>query len=176
MSETLSVDGTPITLRRSARARRMTLRVSRRDGAVVLTVPPGLPIAEAIAFVDSRRQWLARVRAELPAPQRAVFGAVLPVEGTGLVLTPAAVRRAARKAAVASLLRAESPQGRLFTLGLEYLATGSLLSAQAQAERWLALQPADLAEVLRLRPLTGATCQVLGPETTALLPGDTADC
>ena len=40
----------PIVLRRSARARRISLRVSRLDGRVTLTLPKSVPESEAISF------------------------------------------------------------------------------------------------------------------------------
>ena len=42
----------PLTLRRSARARRISLRVSQLDGRVTLTLPKRLPQEEALAFAD----------------------------------------------------------------------------------------------------------------------------
>lgn len=90
----LSVDGIVVTLRRNARARRMTLRVARADGAVTLTLPPRITWAEAAAFAQSRAAWLRRAQAARPAPAQVVPGAVLPVEGRGLLLTPAPIRGA----------------------------------------------------------------------------------
>jgi len=51
-----------ITLRRSARARRFSLRVSRLDGRVTLSLPLGAREAEALAFArdqeaGSGRRW-----------------------------------------------------------------------------------------------------------------------
>lgn len=86
-------DGTAVTLRRSARARRITLRVSARDGGVTLTLPQRLPGAEAMAFLNSRRDWLERALARIEHPLPVDFGAALPVEGRALLLTPAPVRR-----------------------------------------------------------------------------------
>lgn len=85
-------NGTEVTLRRHAGARRMTLRVSRRDGTVTLTLPRRMPQSQAQAFLHEQGDWLARTLAGLAPPRLARFGAVLPVEGRGLVLTPAAVR------------------------------------------------------------------------------------
>jgi len=85
-------DGTPVSLRRTGRARRMTLRVSRRDGTVTLTLPPRLPEAEALAFLNERRDWLSRALAGIEPPRAVAFGAALPVEGRPLLLTPSAVR------------------------------------------------------------------------------------
>ena len=52
--------GVAVTLRRSARARRFSLRVSRLDGQVVLTLPTRAPLAEALAFAQGHGEWLRR--------------------------------------------------------------------------------------------------------------------
>ena len=82
------------------------------------------------------------------------------------LITGASVRRVARKAAVSILLRSESPQGRLFALGLEGLATGQTPSASELAERYLRVTPEDVRAVLRLCPLAQPTVVVLGPLAT----------
>lgn len=78
-------------------------------------------------------------------------------------LTEAAVRRAARKLAVSSLLRAETPQGRLFALGMEYVALGQALSTAELAERFVRVTPGDVRAVLELCPPTAPTVVALGP-------------
>lgn len=85
-------DGTAVTMRRSARARRMTLRVSGRDGTVTLTIPPSLDRAEALAFAQSRAGWLERAMAAAPRPVPVALGVAMPVEGRPLTLTAAVVR------------------------------------------------------------------------------------
>ena len=87
-------DGLVVRLRRSARARRMTLRVPRDGSGAVLTLPTGVPLAEGQDFAQSRRDWLRAAVGRLPLRQVAVPGAALPVEGRALILTPAPVRRA----------------------------------------------------------------------------------
>jgi len=54
----------------------------------------------------------------------------------GDLITDTGVRRAARKLAVSTLLRAETPQGRLFTLGMEYLAHGQALTTEDLVRRY----------------------------------------
>lgn len=80
-------------VRHAPRARRISLRVSGRDGHVTLTVPPGASVAEAIGFARDREGWLRRVLAKVPPPERPQPGAALAVEGQTLPITAAAVRR-----------------------------------------------------------------------------------
>ncbi len=82
-----------ITLRRSARARRISLRVSGLDGLVTLTVPPGVSEAEALGFAHARAEWLRGHLAALPVPVRVRPGAVLPIEGEERRIEPCAGRR-----------------------------------------------------------------------------------
>ena len=70
----------------------MTLRVARHDGQIVLTLPVRASESEGRAFAESKADWLRKVRARLPEPQVAAHGAVLPVAGRGLIITPAALR------------------------------------------------------------------------------------
>ena len=89
------------------------------------------------------------------------FRAVL--DSAESLITDLSVRRAARKAAVSVLLRSETPQGRLFLLGMEHLATGELRTPAQLAERYAAITPEQVREVLRLCPLRDPAVVVLGP-------------
>ena len=95
-------DGQSVALRRSARARRMILRVPRDGSGPVLTLPSHVPISEGRAFAESRAAWLAGACDRVPAPQVVAPGALLPVEGRPLLLVP---RDRPAGAAVARLLR-----------------------------------------------------------------------
>lgn len=70
-----------ITLRRSARARRFSLRVSRLDGRVTLSLPPGAREAEAMAFARQQEPWIRRALADLPQTAPVALGALIAVEG-----------------------------------------------------------------------------------------------
>jgi predicted metal-dependent hydrolase len=70
-----------ITLRRSARARRFSLRVSRLDGRVTLSLPPGAREAEAMAFARQQEPWIRRALADLPQTAAVALGALIAVEG-----------------------------------------------------------------------------------------------
>ena len=70
-----------VILKRSARARRISLRVSSVDGRVTLTLPDHVSEREGLAFADEKAGWL---RGHLAArtPEVAVgFGVALPVAG-----------------------------------------------------------------------------------------------
>ncbi|MFX0545392.1 M48 family metallopeptidase [Roseovarius sp. S1116L3] len=70
-----------VTLRRSSRARRISLRVSGVDGRVTLTLPRGLSEREALDFARSKQDWL-QGHLESRAPEvPALPGALIPVEG-----------------------------------------------------------------------------------------------
>jgi predicted metal-dependent hydrolase len=83
----------PVTLRRSSRARRMTLRVARAGGEVVLTLPSRASLRDGQAFAESRVDWLRQVRAEMPALRLVGHGVLLPVEGVPRLVRPAETRR-----------------------------------------------------------------------------------
>lgn len=136
-------NGTEVTLRRHAGARRMTLRVSRRDGRVTLTLPRRMPESQVQAFLHEQGDWLARTLAGLAPPCLARFGAVLPVEGRGLVLTPAAVR-APQVQGGALMLPAARPPGVAAAAYLRALAQARLtvasdLHARALGRRFTAI-------------------------------------
>lgn len=81
-----------LRIRRSARARRLSLTVSRLDGRVTLTLPPRTALRSALAFVSERRPWLDQVLGHVASVEPVGPGTWLPVEGTRLLLTPATLR------------------------------------------------------------------------------------
>lgn len=72
----------PLTLRRSGRARRISLRISHLDGRVTLTLPNKVPEAEALSFAASKESWIRRHLSDRPQDVIVDVGAVLPIEGT----------------------------------------------------------------------------------------------
>jgi predicted metal-dependent hydrolase len=92
MSDLPTLSGISVTLRRSARARRFSLRVSRLDGRVTLTLPVRAREADGIAFLRDQEDWLRRTLAAMPRTPSLAFGVRLPLEGQRLVLTHAVGR------------------------------------------------------------------------------------
>lgn len=128
-TESFIVDGDiPVELRRSSRARRMTLRVSRSEGRVFLTLPARASLTEGRAFAQSRAEWLRRMRAELPPTCVVAHGVLLPVEGRLLRLTPATVR-VAQLQGDALLLPQARPAGIVTAAWLKHLAHARLVAA-----------------------------------------------
>ncbi|WP_373356047.1 M48 family metallopeptidase [Pseudoroseicyclus sp. CXY001] len=81
-----------VALKRSARARRYTLRVSRVTGEAVLTLPLRAREAEGLAFLREREAWLRAQLAGLSPELRPVAGGTIPFLGEEVVLEPAPVR------------------------------------------------------------------------------------
>mgnify|MGYP003671772901 FL=1 len=78
----------PLILRRSARARRISLRISQLDGRVTLTMPKRLAEREALAFAETKQDWIRQhlvARGEdvivAPGAEVPVGGKVLRVRG-----------------------------------------------------------------------------------------------
>ena len=70
-----------MTLRRSARARRLSLRMSQLDGRVTRTLPRQVPEAEGLKFLREKEAWL-RGHIDKRDPDVIVGpGAMVPVEG-----------------------------------------------------------------------------------------------
>lgn len=84
--------GVSLILRRSARARRFSLRVSRLDGQVTLSMPAHAREADAMAFAVAQADWIRRAQSGVAGAVTVGFGTVLPVEGRCLTLAPGAVR------------------------------------------------------------------------------------
>ncbi|MFY0692378.1 MAG: M48 family metallopeptidase [Paracoccaceae bacterium] len=70
-----------VELRRSARARRLSLRISNVDGRVSLTLPARARMSEAERFLDAQEAWLRDHLAQRPDPVVVRPGLDLPVEG-----------------------------------------------------------------------------------------------
>ncbi|MBA84675.1 M48 family metallopeptidase [Thalassobius sp. S69A] len=70
-----------VHLRRSARARRISLRVSGLDGRVVMTLPHGVQEAEALEFAHEKADWIRGHLGRQPDLIPVAPGVEIPVEG-----------------------------------------------------------------------------------------------
>jgi hypothetical protein len=89
---TIRLPGQPevvVRVRRSSRARRLSLRISRLDGQVTLTLPTGVRFREAEAFAAERARWIRGHLADLPDEVVPLPGAAIPFEGRMLPIEAA---------------------------------------------------------------------------------------
>lgn len=82
-SEILRLPGGParVEWRRSARARRVSLRIDPRGGAVVVTLPPRTGRTAGMALLMNHADWVSRRLAALPGPVPFTDGALVPLHG-----------------------------------------------------------------------------------------------
>lgn len=102
--------GPEIELRRSARARRYSLRVPATGGVPVLTMPANASEREALAFARSRQGWMQRHLQARGAPVPVTLGTVLPVLGDTLTIAQGQGRSTRREGA---LLHIPGPEHRV---------------------------------------------------------------
>jgi len=119
----------PLILRRSPRAKRISLRISQLDGRVTLTMPKRLAQREALAFAQSKEPWIRKHLSERGEDISVGIGTELPLGGR--------------------LLQVVQGQGRKVQLGQDEIAV------PGSAERVGARLGAYLKEVARDR-LAGA--------------------
>ncbi|MEC8293069.1 MAG: M48 family metallopeptidase [Pseudomonadota bacterium] len=70
-----------VHLRRSAQARRLSLRVSGLDAKVTLTLPNGVAERQGLAFAAEKAEWLRRQIASRPEVVDVGIGCELPIYG-----------------------------------------------------------------------------------------------
>jgi len=86
-----------VAIKKSARAKRLSLRVSRLDGRVTLTIPTRSPLREGINFLLEREIWLRTHLIKL-APMATVHaGGAVPYQGAELPIVAGAVKRTAMR-------------------------------------------------------------------------------
>ena len=74
-------DDIAVHIKRSERARRLSLRVSSVDGRVTLTLPRSVSQKAAQEFVQQKADWIGNAVANCHAAVPIVIGSTLPIEG-----------------------------------------------------------------------------------------------
>ena len=82
-SELVSLPGGPalVEWRRSARARRVSLRIDPRGGAVVVTLPPRTGRTAGVTLLMNHADWVSARLAALPGHIPFAHGALVPLHG-----------------------------------------------------------------------------------------------
>lgn len=122
--------GTPpvaLTLRRSGRARRISLRISQLDGRVTLTLPTGAKEVEALEFAASKADWIRGHLDKRPDEMSVRIGASLPIEGVEHRIVSAPGRRVIRHEGEIGVH--EDAPGRRLQTWLKELARDRLVAA-----------------------------------------------
>jgi len=83
----------PLILRRSARAKRISLRISQLDGRVTLTLPKRLAEREALEFAASKEGWIRKHLAARGDDIIVALGAQIPLGGRSYLVQPGTTRR-----------------------------------------------------------------------------------
>ena len=83
-----------VEMRRSSRARRISLRVSTLDGRVTLTVPRHVDAEVARAFAEEKTAWIRKALEKQAPVVPVVIGASVPVEGRMVPVLAGRGRRA----------------------------------------------------------------------------------
>jgi len=97
-----------IDLRRSARSKRLSLRVSRLDGKVTLTMPPRVAEREALKFLSTREDWLRGHLGQVTPMNAVRIGGDLLFRGQAVPVRAGPVRRAVLRDGV--LLVPDAPE------------------------------------------------------------------
>lgn len=116
-----------VHLKRTARARRLSLRVSSLDGRVTLTLPPHVPERVARAFAEEKSRWIREAVGRIAGAVEVGPGAEIPVEGALLRLAAGPGRAARRDGA--TLLVPEGRAGIAAEAWLKHLARARLNAA-----------------------------------------------
>ncbi len=138
-----------LILRRSARARRISLRVSGLDGRVTLTLPRGVAEREGLKFAEEKSAWLRRQLGSRPEEVAVRLGAALPLEGREM--------------------RIETGSGRAVRVaGEAILVPGAAEAVPARLRAWLKTRARD-----RLAEASDRHAATLGRPYTRLTLRDT---
>jgi predicted metal-dependent hydrolase len=131
----LIIDGRPVRveLRRNAQARRFVLRMARDGRSAVLTLPRRAARADALAFAERSKPWIATQMMHRPAAERAAVGATVSYRGIPHRIEAAGVSR--------GLVR-HDPESRLLTVPGEGAHLPRRLEDWLKAEARAALEQA----------------------------------
>ncbi len=143
-TQMLALPGGPTRVhwRRSARARKISLRIDPREGAVIITLPPRAAQAAGTALLLDHTGWVAERLARLPAPVVLQDGAEVPVDGV-----PRRIRHAPGARGGAWL-----DGGTLHVAGAaEFLPRRAVDFLRAEAGRSLSVQAAAKAALAELK-------------------------
>lgn len=119
----------PLTLRRSAQARRISLRISQLDGRVTLTMPARLPQAEALDFARQKEDWIRKHLAARGDDVAIVPGVFVPIAGRNMQVMQGQGRRVVIQDDLIAVPGLDERMGKRLSAHLKELARDRLAGA-----------------------------------------------
>jgi predicted metal-dependent hydrolase len=143
----------PVALRRSPRARRLSLRVNEAKLGAVLTLPLNASLGDAGDFLARHFDWLQRHLDKLPQPIPFEDGALIPLRGLEHELRYWAETGSRGKVWTQTVHEAPPPHSRIWVSGKPSKAAGLLANwFKDQARQDFSTRVAFHAEGLAVRP------------------------
>jgi predicted metal-dependent hydrolase len=144
----------PVEVRRHHAARRMTLRVSRTQRSVIVTLPMSCDLAQAGTFLTSNIDWVRERLGSMPDSVPFTDGCVMPLRGVPHIVKFAGAQlRCQKDSGVVTVAKDAFGRPTLRILGHDEHAPRRLRDwLVQQARRDLDAQVTHHARVLKLRP------------------------
>ena len=143
----------PVALRRSPRARRLSLRVNEAKLGAVLTLPVHASLGEAGDFLARHFDWLQQRLDELPQPIPFEDGALIPLRGLGHELRHAPETGSRGKVWTQAVHQPQLPRPKLWVSGPRPKAAALLVNwLKRQARKDFSARVGWHAEGLAVRP------------------------
>ncbi|MEM9577262.1 MAG: SprT family zinc-dependent metalloprotease [Pseudomonadota bacterium] len=127
----------PLVVRRSARARRISLRISQLDGRVTLTLPRRVPEREALTFAREKERWIRKHLSAREEDVEIALGARLPIGGILHEVVPGQGRRVTFEEGCVCVPGAPERIGKRLGAHLRHLARARLAAASDHYARKL---------------------------------------
>ncbi len=121
-----------VTLRRSARARRLSLRVSGLDGKVSLTLPGNSSLRQAEAFLHEKESWIRKHIDATVVCRPVAVGRAIPVEGRKRLIVEGAGKRVQLTDDELIIPQGDTQAARRVQAFLRVMARDRLAAASAQ--------------------------------------------
>ncbi|HEX6860278.1 MAG TPA: SprT family zinc-dependent metalloprotease [Caulobacteraceae bacterium] len=135
--DVLEMGGSTLRLSVNPRARRVSLRLDRTKGEVIVTAPSARRLSEAVAFARERAGWIAERVAELPERAPLEPGMIFDLFGDPVVLDAAPGRAKLIKGPPHRILSADDEA---FSVRVLRLVKGEALAVLTERTLWYADQ------------------------------------
>jgi predicted metal-dependent hydrolase len=132
-----------VAFRRSARARKISLRIDAAHGGIVITLPPRASRRAGLSLLQTHEAWVAEKLAELPEAMPFLAGALVPVDGRLHRIRPVATGRGGAWIEDGEILVTGGPEflARRVTDCLKRLARQRLTAIAAEKGKLAGLTP-----------------------------------